>query len=1293
MKPTSLPFLLLGICVTGLLCVFLLGSNELPRTGPQTEKRFPPLKVPAGFKATLFACDPLIEYPSVLSAGPRPGAIFVAVDYLTGLGAEIVRRDEIRLVEDSDGDGYADKATVFAKGFNSIQGLAYHDRTLYVMHAPFLTALRDTQGTGVADERRDLLTGLGLTPEQNPVRLHCANGVVVGHDGWLYLALGDNGVDVPRPEGDRLVLHGGGILRCRPDGHDLHVFASGLRNIYDVALDADLNVFVRDNENDGGAYMVRVYHSFHGADHGYPYLYEERRDEALPPLADLGRGSSAGGLCYLEQQFPPEYCGNLFFCEWGRSVVRYRPRAAGSSFTPLQEIEFAVAAAQDPYGFKPTDLVMQRDGTLMVSDWADDQRPKRGRGRIYHIAYVGDGPAKATPGPKADLLSPLPQGQSGRGEEAGLERWLAQLASESYYERCEAQAALKRLGREGRQRLTEALVKNHLGMRGRLHAVWALVHLGGSTAIKDLVRLARSDPEPRVRAQAVRAAADLADPVLTRHRLSAGAGDAGLAGQLAELGKGQNSLVLREILIALGRLRWAGIPDWLRQNLGQPDAALAHAAMQALRRSENWPAILKLLDEPNGVPLRTIALRAVAGQFEPRVVDGLIERLRTETTQVRRREYAGALTRVYKMPGPWSYWGYRPPPRPANTVAWTRTEAIATTLDRMLADPDRVVRLATLQRMQREKIPVRLGTLGRWLEVEYHSDRVAAILASLHEQPAAEVRPHVEAVVRDRRHSPANRLAALDLFIQGLDEDKSAPLLTLAQVLEDGPILAQALRRIGKRPHLAAVPLLRNKLKSPEAAVRAAAIEAMGELRVEEGRDLVLPLLQDQDAHVRRAAAGAAGKLEARRAIESLLKLTSDSDSSVRHASLEALRQLREPRAVPPAVAALRDRQLELKALECLAELGGLAQAGAVTELAKRSPSTAVLAAAVRALTTWRDQAGLTAEQRRELDRAVADVHGSNGILVRWDVNGPLSEQVASQVIERSALLPPTKEFNGWRTVFSTGTEARVLLSSKDATKDGLWVAYTEVAVPEPVVVEFSSSSRGSLQVWLNGRSLYRRDQSRNFPMDSDRFAGTLAKGANRLLVEVRPSSLPSHLVGEGRGRGTAVEFQLRFRRKSARAEHERLTQAALTRPGNPHKGRKLFFDMEKSLCLKCHRLGNEGARIGPDLTGVGNRFSRIHIVESILEPSRTIAPSFETLMVTLKNGKVLSGVKIVENETMLTLADNQGQQHVVAKTSIEEKQPSPLSTMPEGLEKHFTEDEFLDLIAFLVGQKEGRLP
>src|SRR5437016_850379 len=129
--------------VGALLIAAAVLADDQSLTGPATEKRFPPLKVPSGFRATLFACDPLIEYPSVIALGPRPGTLFMAADYLTGLGTEIIRRDEIRLVADTDGDGYADQAPVYATGFNSIQGLAYHDGAVYVMHAPLLTRLRD----------------------------------------------------------------------------------------------------------------------------------------------------------------------------------------------------------------------------------------------------------------------------------------------------------------------------------------------------------------------------------------------------------------------------------------------------------------------------------------------------------------------------------------------------------------------------------------------------------------------------------------------------------------------------------------------------------------------------------------------------------------------------------------------------------------------------------------------------------------------------------------------------------------------------------------------------------------------------------------------------------------------------------------------------------------------------------------------------------------------------------------------------------------------------------------------
>lgn len=243
--------------------------------------------------------------------------------------------------------------------------------------------------------RLDLIKGLGLPPEENSNRLHCANGVVAGHDGWLYLALGDRGCDVQRMEGDRLLFQQGGILRCRSDGSDLHVFSTGLRNIYDVMLDDELNVFVRDHDNDGGDYMIRVCHCFFGSDHGYPYHYYERPDELMPPLADLGRGSSAGAIRYLETAFPADYRSSLFCCEWGRGIVRYHQSRNSSSFTPMTETDFATGAPDDPYGFKPTDLIVDYDGSILVSDWCDGQRPKRGRGSIYRISYQNGPPGAA----------------------------------------------------------------------------------------------------------------------------------------------------------------------------------------------------------------------------------------------------------------------------------------------------------------------------------------------------------------------------------------------------------------------------------------------------------------------------------------------------------------------------------------------------------------------------------------------------------------------------------------------------------------------------------------------------------------------------------------------------------------------------------------------------------------------------------------------------------------------------------------------------------------------------------
>jgi putative heme-binding domain-containing protein len=197
----------------------------------------------------------------------------------------------------------------------------------------------------------------------------------------------------------------------------------------------------------------------------------------------------------------------------------------------------------------------------------------------------------------------------------------------------------------------------------------------------------------------------------------------------------------------------------------------------------------------------------------------------------------------------------------------------------------------------------------------------------------------------------------------------------------------------------------------------------------------------------------------------------------------------------------------------------------------------------------------------------------------------------------------------------------------------------------------------------------------RPFQPDADRFEIDLGQGLNRLFVEVASSAHPA-------------EWQVRFRRKSSTIEHERLVQMALTRAGDPEAGRKLFDDVEKTLCLKCHRMGDRGERIGPELLGIGGRFSRITIIESILEPSRSIAPSFDSVVVALKDGRVLNGIRMAETETVLTLADQDGRKHAIPIVEIESVRGQPLSLMPDGLEKRVTPEEFVDLIAYLASQK-----
>ena len=109
-------------------------------------------------------------------------------------------------------------------------------------------------------------------------------------DGWIYLALGDQGIhDATGSDGRKLQHRGGGVMRFRPDGSQMEMWAVGTRNIYGVAISPTLDIFARDNTNDGGGWNVRFHHMSGMTDHGYPSLFLNFEDEIDPAARGFRR--------------------------------------------------------------------------------------------------------------------------------------------------------------------------------------------------------------------------------------------------------------------------------------------------------------------------------------------------------------------------------------------------------------------------------------------------------------------------------------------------------------------------------------------------------------------------------------------------------------------------------------------------------------------------------------------------------------------------------------------------------------------------------------------------------------------------------------------------------------------------------------------------------------------------------------------------------------------------------------------------------------------------------------------
>ncbi len=155
------------------------------------------------------------------------------------------------------------------------------------------------------------------------------------------------------------------------------------------------------------------------------------------------------------------------------------------------------------------------------------------------------------------------------------------------------------------------------------------------------------------------------------------------------------------------------------------------------------------------------------------------------------------------------------------------------------------------------------------------------------------------------------------------------------------------------------------------------------------------------------------------------------------------------------------------------------------------------------------------------------------------------------------------------------------------------------------------------------------------------------------------------------------------------RAAYERY---AMANRGDAARGRAVFEDAKGAACSRCHRVRGSGAEVGPDLSNIGGKYAREHLIESVLEPSRQIVEGYRPTIVALEDGRVLTGLVRTETADRLTLVDAEAREWVIAKSEVAERTYAGISIMPD-LSARLTHAQFADLIAYLESLRDRDHP
>ena len=472
--------------------------------------------VAAGLQVTLFASEPDIASVSNLDVDQR-GRVWVCegVNYGKNYGQRPAG-DRIVILEDTNQDGHADKRTVFYQGHDVdiAMGLCVLGNRAIVSAAPDIFLLTDTNGDDRADKKEILLTS-----SARPRYDHSLHSLVFGPDGRWYFNFGNAGkrladragktlVDV---RGDAIEANGkpyreGMVVRCSTDFSRFEVLGHNFRNPYEVTIDSLGNLWQSDNDDDGHA-GVRINAILEGGNYGYrdertgagwsePRIGqhpEERRRHwhqndpgSIPNLLQTGAGAPACMTVYEGRLLPKPFWDQLIHCDAGVRLVRAYPVVPEGAGFRARSLE--LLSSSDGL-FRPIDVAVAPDGSLLVSDWYDPvvggllQRDTE-RGRVYRLAPAG----LLYTVPPVDLTTP-----SGAA---------AALLSPNACSRALAWQKLHALGLAAEPALQPIWHSSRL--RHRARALWLLGQIAGRQSY--YIRQALEDPEPDIRIVGLRLA-------------------------------------------------------------------------------------------------------------------------------------------------------------------------------------------------------------------------------------------------------------------------------------------------------------------------------------------------------------------------------------------------------------------------------------------------------------------------------------------------------------------------------------------------------------------------------------------------------------------------------------------------------------------------------------------------------------------------------------------------------------------------------------------------------------------